>query len=425
MARRIRLVLGGRSILRPLLLAAGVFVGLLISCGAVFAAEGISWIAELNDAARQAREQKKLLIVVDFAEDFTRAAGTTRSRNTYSAVTLADKRCRQILDSWFVLTSRSVGYPASISATLPVRGDPKVQGAEHAITYFLTPDGRVLHFLSGFVSTETFVKEATWTLECYADALRFPQEEQPLAVRENHLERIPADNALVLFSGHQKNPSEADVSRILAAARKQREQVLLARLGDNFTAPEAAKLLLAMATHGEVEADQAHVVLSEMPLIRLTELERPAWTVLTGQRFWQSTSRRSALCQWLKSALAKDKPVLLVVAALQPVPAPSKPVLDKVPWPPKSNTVNKLLPLVEVGQLSLDELAALIADASLQSITTPVTMPPRFVVLYPGGMRLEVTTEEEGYTRLGRVLAGAVESAEKEPGALTGKGTGK
>jgi hypothetical protein len=116
---------------------------------------------------------------------------------------------------------------------------------------------------------------------------------------------------------------------------------------------------------------------------------------------------------------------LLVVAALQPLPAPSKPVLDKVPWPPKSGTVNKLLPMVEVGQVSMDELAALSADAGLPGITTPVTKPPRFVVLYPGGMRQEVVTEEEGYTRLGRLLAGAVKSAELEPGALAGKGTEK
>jgi len=423
MARRIRLVLGG-SILRPMIWAGCLFVAVLGLSFSLMAAEAIPWVAEVDAAARQAREQKKLLIVVDFAEDFTGGTGATRSQNAYSAVTLADKQCWKLLDSWFVLTSRNVGYPASISS-LPAKGNPKAPGAEHAVTYFVTPEGRVLHFLPGFVSSETFVKEARWTLDCYADAQRFPVVEQAQAVRESHLEGIPSDNPLGPFSVHQKKPGEGDVARILAAARKQREQVLLARLGGNFAGPEATKLLSAMATHGDVEGDLVHVVLSEVPLIPLADLEVPAWTALTGQRFRRATNRREALCQWLQAALAKNKPVLLVVAAEQPVPAPSKPVLDKVPWPPISKFVSKLLPMVEVGQISLDELAGLITDAGLQKIACPVNKPPRFVVLYPGGKRQEVTTEEDGYTRLGRLLAGAVESMSEEPGAEVAKGTGK
>src|SRR6188474_3360239 len=116
MARRIRLVLGG-SILRPVIWASCVFVAALGVSPFLMAAEEIPWVAELDVAVRQAREQKKLLIVVDFAEDFTRATGATRSQNAYSVVTLADKRCRQLLHSWFVLTSRDVGSPASISVT--------------------------------------------------------------------------------------------------------------------------------------------------------------------------------------------------------------------------------------------------------------------------------------------------------------------
>ena len=80
---------------------------------------------------------------------------------------------------------------------------------------------------------------------------------------------------------------------------------------------------------------------------------------------------------------------------------------------------------MEVGQVSLDELAGLITDVGLQKIASPVNKPPRFVVLYPGGKRQEVTTEEDGYTRLGRLLAGAVESMSEEPGAEVAKGTGK
>jgi hypothetical protein len=425
MARRIRLVLGGRMLLWPFLLATGNFVAILALCSSVIAAEGITWVTDLDDADHQAREQKKLLIVVDFAEDFTRVTGATRSQKAYASVALSENRCRQLLDVGFVLVSRNVGEATSFSATLPTKGDPKVPGTEHAITYFVTPDGRVLHFLSGFVSAETFFKEAKWTLACYADAQRFPDTEQPQAFRDSHLERIPSDNPLGQFSIHQAKPSEADVFRLLGAARKAREQALLARLGENFPGPEAAKLLTTMAAHGEVEADQAHVLLSEMPLIRLLDLERPAWTVLTGQRFRQATSRRDELCQWLKHAIAKDKPVLLVVDGVQPVPASSKPVLEKVPWPPKSSTVKSLLPKVEVSQLSQDELAALIYDAKLPNITYSVSKPPRFVVLYSGGMRQEVISEEEGYTRLGRVLANAVESARDEPGAELPKGTGK
>jgi hypothetical protein len=425
MARRIRLVLCGRITLWPFLLAAGSFVPILTVCSSVIAAEGITWLADLDEAARQAREQKKLLIVVDFAEDFTRVTGKTRLQKAYSSVTLTDNRCRQLLDVGFVLVSRNVGEAASFSATLPAKGDPRAPVTEHAITYFVTPDGRVLHFLSGFVSAETFFKEAKWTLACYADSQRLPEAEQPQAFREGHLERIPSDNPLGEFSIQQTKPSEADAFRLLVAARKARESALLARLGENFPGTEAAKLLPTMAAHGEVEADQAHVLLSEMPLIRLVDLERPAWTVLTGQRFRQATSRRDELRQWLKRAFAADKPVLLVVDAAQPVPASSKPVFEKVPWPPKSSTVKSLLPKVEVSLLSQDELAALIYDAKLPNITYPVSKPPRFAVLSMGGTRQEMISEEGGYTRLGRVLANAVESARDKSGAELPKGTGK
>src|SRR6476659_2331357 len=101
MARRIRLVLGGRSTLRPFLLAVSCFAPVLSLYSSVIASDGPLWVAALRVAVRQAREQKKLLIVVDFAEDFTRVSGTSRSQNAYSAVTLADWRCRQLLDSWF------------------------------------------------------------------------------------------------------------------------------------------------------------------------------------------------------------------------------------------------------------------------------------------------------------------------------------
>src|SRR4051812_5596035 len=131
MARRIRLVLGGRSTLRPFLLAVSCFATVLSLDSSVIAAEGTTWVVELDVAVRQAREQKKLLIVVDFAEDFTRDSGTSRSQNSYSAVTLADRRCRQLLDSWFVLVRRNVGDPASISATLPIK-ERKVEAAEYA-----------------------------------------------------------------------------------------------------------------------------------------------------------------------------------------------------------------------------------------------------------------------------------------------------
>lgn len=425
MARRIRMVLCGRITLWPFLLAVGFFVAILAVCSSVIAAEGIPWVTDLDDAAHQAREQKKLLIVVDFAEDFTHVPGASRSQKAYTSVTLAENRCKQLLGVGFVLVSRNVGEAASFSATLPTKGDPKVSVTEHAITYFVTPDGRVLHFLSGFVSAETFFKEAKWTLACYADAQRLPEAEQPQVFREGHLERIPSDNPLGQFSIQQAKPSEADAFRLLVAARKARESALLARLGENFPGTEAAKLLTTMAAHGEVEADQAHVLLSEMPLIRLVDVERPAWTVLTGQRFRQTTSRRDELRQWLKRAFAAGKPVLLVVDAAQPVPASSRLVFDKVPWPPKSSTVKNLLPKVEVSQLSQDELAALIYDAKLPNITHPLSKPPRFLVLFLGGTRQEVISEEGGYTRLGRVLANAVESAHVELGAELPKGTGK
>src|SRR5437773_2422115 len=102
MARRFRLVLGGRSTLRPFLLAVSCFVTTLSVYSSVIGADGIAWVAKLDVAVRQAREQRKLLIVVDFAEDFTRDSGTSHSQNAYSAVTLADRRCRELLDSWFV-----------------------------------------------------------------------------------------------------------------------------------------------------------------------------------------------------------------------------------------------------------------------------------------------------------------------------------
>lgn len=425
MACRIRLMLCGRTTLWPFLLAAGNFVAILADSSSVIAAEAITWATNLDEAAHQAREQKKLLIVVDFAEDFTRVTGATRSQKAYTSMTLSDKRCQQLLGVGFVLVSRNVGEAASFSATLPAKGDSEVPGTEHAITYFVTPDGRVLHFLSGFVSAEIFFNEAKWTLVCDADAQRLPEAEQPQVYREGHLERIPSDNPLGQFSIQQAKPSEADAFRLLVAARKARESALLARLGENFPGTEAAKMLAAMAAHGEVEADQAHVLLSEMPLIKLVDLERPAWTVLTGQRFRQTTSRRDELRQWLKGAFAKDKPVLLVVDAAQPVPVSSKPVLEKVPWPPKSSTVKNLLPKVETSQLSQDELAALIYDAKLPNITYPSSKPPRFVVLSLGGTRLEMISEEGGYTKLGRVLANAVESTRDESGAELPKGTGK
>src|SRR6187397_2886421 len=122
MARRIRLMLCGRITLWPLLLAPGYFVAILALPSSVSAAEGITWVTDLDEAAHQAHEQKKLLIVVDFAEDFTRVTGATRSQKAYASVTLSDNRCRQLLGVGFVIVSRNVGEAASLSATLPTKG---------------------------------------------------------------------------------------------------------------------------------------------------------------------------------------------------------------------------------------------------------------------------------------------------------------
>ena len=73
--------------------------------------------------------------------------------------------------------------------------------------------------------------------------------------------------------------------------------------------------------------------------------------------------------------------------------------------------------MLEVAQLSLDELATLITDAKLPNISCPVTRPPRFVILSPGGTRQEVVSEEEGYTKLGKLLTRAVGLVREELGA--------
>ncbi len=405
-----------RLVLREVGLTLSCAAGLFSLCPLVMAADGVPWLTDRAVAAKQAAQQRKLLLVVDLAEDFLVDPEANRRTSAFRSLALSDTRVRELLSSRFVVTIRHVGQSARVQRTIQFKGGPQPPTSDFALALVCLSSERVLHCIPGLLSPQELFRELQWAESCNEDRLRATPSAGRSIVRERHLTLVPAAQRKAFdklyaskwtdeFELPLKQPSEGFTAAI-RTAQAVRDRILLDRLKANWPTDENKQTILAaLAEHAGLEPTLPHLILAEFPLVRLADVERPLFEIASRQRFWQRAASRETLANWWRDVRRTAAPSLLVVSD-DPFYAIESKDIEPLAWPSRDAQLAASLRSFAVKAVTLDELAMLAADAGLDPIHfTAVDGPPRYLVYDARGFRIAQLHAREGtIKRLSEVL---------------------
>ena len=401
-------------------------LALWLLAGAASSAEPLTWHSDLSAAAEEARDSGRLLLVLHLSGDFTAGDARQRPLVVFESLALTDEPVRELVRERFVLAYRHIGPPAVFHVS---NGPPPKPAAkkreedftlpqahdEYAVTYLCLPDRRVVHFVPGFVTARELLAELQFADYLYDDFARFPAAEQDEAVRHAHLEKAPAksrqkfETLASLKLDERAAPTAGELARSLNAARQIHDQRLGERLGRNWKAAEFPAVAAALSAHGSTQRGESHLVLAAHGLVDLESIERPAYTIWSGRRFWSESGRREEVAQSIAAVAGKGRPLMLVVEVDRPAEAGRN---DPLAWPPKPSDVLPRLDQFDVVTLSLDELAVWMTDKGLGPIKHPAGQHVRYVVFNREGQLVAAVHERDRQSRLISIMNAASRTGE-------------
>jgi hypothetical protein len=424
----------------PPRLAIALATWLFVACCLVAADAGEppQWTTDRAQAAALARKSGRLLLVVHVSGDFTTRAADCVEAQLYQRHILGDERVAAALKDRFVVVCQLVGQPQILSqwpsVSAPAGRDDQAPASrtsqrplEMAVAYVCLPDERVLHFVPGFVSAGELADELAWLETVYSRMLQAGEAELAKTLRTAHREVLFVEDREA-FAGQfptrwpadQPAPecSTVDLPAALAGARavwdwSQRDRL---GFGGRLEPIDSSRIPLravprsgkvgALASHGRLGPDFAHLVLSEFPLVYLSDLAEPAYTAITGERMWQASKRRAELAAWWAACARQGRRTLLVVED----DAASTTAAESTAWTDAEAVRMAELWRVAAQKVSVDELAALLADAKLPPLPVDrAAGPPRFVLHDARGARCgELLAGQAGPERLEALLRKAV-----------------
>ena len=432
------------------LIAAGLISSLV--CGTLLAAEPAIWLADHAEAVARARKQGKLLLVVHLSGDYAINSADAPEAKVYRQLILADPHVAAVLADRFVVIYRHVGeakvLPRLAASKPPDRNENRTAAAksalrppEMAIAYICLPDERVLHFVPGFVSPSVLLAELEWVEAVYSRLVSAGEAEMPATLRTAHREVVDQqdlDAYVAAFptrwieSAAAPEYTTVDLPEGLAAARSVWDWSQKQRLGVRGP-PELkdrskrlARVLVrsdrlaALAAHGRLGSDFAHLAMSEFPLVYLSDLAGPAFEACAGQRFWQASPRRKQLAGWWANCCKNGRRTLLIVAddasAAEENSSAESPPESQRAWPAEDVAQLAELWRVATQVVTIDELAVLLTDANLPPLAyDPAIGPPRFVLHDARGFRYaEVAAKDATGETLAVILRTAVGPGARE-----------
>lgn len=394
--------------------------------------EPVAWLTDRSAAIAQARKTGKLLLVVHLSTDFTAADPlASNEAKLYRLAALADSRTAAAVKQRYVVLLRAVGE----SGAVRLNRKDKAAAQDCALTYICLPDERVLHFVPGFLSAADLLAELAWAERAYGNLAKLPPGEQSASLRQSHLATIArADLADFTrrfpsrWTGEELlgGESTVDLPAATAAARVVFEAALEKRLGPVWQRESQNGGLAALAAHGSIGGELAHLILAEFPLVALSDLARPAYAACSGRRMFSpvSSRRRTDLDAWWAVAANAHRPTLLVIADDDYFAATFKPVKEtdvdvrptKLRWPPDSPTEIPGLSGVATQLVTIDELNVLLTDARLPEVTYVRGQPLRFLLQDGSRFRVAMLT---GYEVSNKQLAIAIAGLGQPRGAFT------
>ncbi|MCI0361240.1 MAG: hypothetical protein L0211_22390 [Planctomycetaceae bacterium] len=375
------------------------------------AADPVDWQADLAAAARDATRHGKLLLVVELSGDFALNAPDSPAAVLYRTVALGDERVRRALGERYVVGYRQVGDASSLRAVLPARAKAP-RADDYALTYFCLPDSRVIHLVPGFVSADELLAELAWVERSYTRLVAAAAAEEALVLRQCHLSAAAAGDVAQfqnLFSTRwQDDELEGGPSTVDLPAGWLAAQTVFERNSTRASAAARQGAARALAAHGRLGVEMAHLVLSEFPLMPLDDLARPAFEACSGQRYWSASPRREAIARQWNEFQSSGQQVLVVVA--DDVFAAKNSQAAAFTWPPAADEWAELSRWKQLV-VSIDELASLVADAGLAPLAFKVADgPPRFLLYHGDDKPAARISRDQGFTRLKQALAAVEQS---------------
>jgi hypothetical protein len=173
----------------------------------------------------------------------------------------------------------------------------------------------------------------------------------------------------------------------------------------------------SLAAHGRLGGDFAHLVLSEFPLVYLSDLAEPAYEACTGQRFWQVSPRRDELARWWADCGKRGRRTMLIVSGNVQTdrqnPAAEVPPASPPPWPDRDAAGLAELWRVAAQVVTIDELAMVLTDANLPPLEyDPAAGPPRLILHDARGFRCgELAAQDATAEKLAAMLRTVVGAA--------------
>ena len=252
----------------------------------------------------------------------------------------------------------------------------------------------MLHFIPGFVSSDELLAELSWVERL--QVLQAAAEDQCLALRSATCQVAAADRAIfaVQFESRwadaatRHGPSTVDLPPAVQAAYATLARVLAGRTAVRAGRPGALRRA-AHAAWGLLPTWCS----SEFPLVALDDLRGRCLRCLPGGAL-DASPRREMLETGGPIAATAGR---ACCSSLRTMPLPPARV-EPFAWPPPNVAAMPLLDRLATQVVSLDELAELIADADLDSVTyKPADGPPRFL-LYRGGAKPTVRICARGTT---------------------------
>lgn len=166
----------------------------------------------------------------------------------------------------------------------------------NVVSYFCTPDGRVLNFVIGPVRPQRLLSEAKWSLAAYRHLQQLDAQE-------------PAAQAKAMRKLQRARCEKTD-AKLLVAVRAVRR----ANLRQKATDPKLAEVGRDLISKLKHHPSPSRIVLADRPLPQLSEIRRFVFEDIAGEQIVENPEMAKEVAQWLKQHREQGMPTLLMVA---------------------------------------------------------------------------------------------------------------
>ena len=276
----------------------------------------------------------------------------------------------------------------------------------NVVSYFCTPDLRVIHFRVGVVYAAELANEARWAAAAYHTMLRDPFDESGPAghLRRGHHEQVAAETWEKYQAAGDAGPSSDKAGERVASVLATLKQMQAAHL------PAGHPHLKWVKQRRVSIAGAEHILMATSPLPKLREIEAPVFEIMAGEPYLPRSERSDELADLAKQAIAAKQPLLIVIRG-DIESAELLGIEDAATTLQANSSVRKQLAEFRVLQMTANELTWLLADIDQQPIKSRWNDSVRYVVFNGHGELVASLMQRHTLSVLNRMLKRAIEQS--------------